>query len=511
MKKVFKKKWVFGVLIAGAAVWYFQGDESTTSVEFQTGPLSTGDVESIVNTAGTLSPLSIVEVGSEVSGLIVELNVDFNSLVQAGQLLARIDDRDVRVALRQREADLSVSKANLVQEKAALLRAETDDEFAKNQLVRSESLLERQLISETDYENALSTVRSAEANLESAKASIISANANILQREAQLEQTQIDLERTQITSPVDGVVINRLVDLGQAVSANQNIPTLFEVAQDLSEMLIEADVGEADIGKISEGLDVRFTVDAYSGQDFVGNVSQVRKAAGSSNNVVTYTIIIDAANPRESLLPGMTANVDIVLGSKSDVLRAPNAALRFRPPGTEEDAAEERGGFGGDRDTSAATEQMAKDIGLEGDKLEQFVATVTRNQEEIRDSLTAAREAAAGGGGGFGGGGFDRNSLTNMARKLTSELQLILTDEQFAAYQAATGDAFGGGRSAGGGGGRNTDGLTGTGTIWVMRDGEPVSIAVRTGLADTQYTEIQSNELVDGDEVIVRAVVLLND
>ena len=499
-----KRKWAFAAAVAGAAVWYFQGDESTTRVEFQTGPLSTGDVESIVNTAGTLSPLSIVEVGSEVSGLIVELNVDFNSVVEAGQLLARIDDRDVRVALRQREADLQVAKANLVQEKAALLRAETDHEFAQNQLVRSQSLLERQLISETDLENSLSTVRSAEANLESAKASIISANANILQREAQLEQTQIDLERTQITSPVDGVVINRLVDLGQAVSANQNIPTLFEVAQDLSEMLIEADVGEADIGKISEGLDVRFTVDAYSGQDFVGNVSQVRKAAGSSNNVVTYTIIIDAANPRESLLPGMTANVDIVLGSKSDIMRAPNAALRFRPPGTEEDAAEERGGFGRDRDTSATTEQIAKDIGLEGDKLEQVIATVTRNQDEIRVSLTAGREAAAAGGratGGGGGGGFDRNAFTNMSSKLTSELRLILTDEQFAAYQAATG----------GGGGRKTDGLTGTGTIWVMRDGEPASVAVRTGLADTQYTEIQSNELVDGDEVIIRAVVLLND
>ena len=159
MKSIFKNKWVYGVAILGAAFWYFQEDSSSTSIEFQTGPLSTGDVESVVNTAGTLSPLSIVEVGSEVSGLIVELNVDFNSVVKEGDLLARIDDRDVRVLLRQREADLEVSKANLIQERANLLRAETDHEFAQNELERSRSLLERQLISESDLETALARVR----------------------------------------------------------------------------------------------------------------------------------------------------------------------------------------------------------------------------------------------------------------------------------------------------------------------------------------------------------------
>lgn len=498
MKAIFKNKWVYGAAVVAVGFWYFQGDSASTSIEFQTGPLSTGDVESIVNTAGTLSPLSIIDVGSEVSGLIVELNVDFNSIVKEGDLLARIDDRDVRVLLRQREADLQVAKANLVQEKANLLKSETDSEFAQNELERSRSLLERQLISETDLETSLSRVRSAEASLESAKAQIISAEASILQREAQLEQAQIDLERTQISSPVDGIVINRLVDLGQALNSNQNIPILFEVAQDLSEMQIEADIGEADIGKVSEGLNVRFSVDAYSGQDFEGTVSQVRKSAGTSNNVVTYTIIIDADNPRELLLPGMTANVDIVLGSKTDVLRVPNAALRFRPPGVEESTAN----AGGNRDTSAQAETTGVAIGLEGDKLKQFVSAVEKNTNE-------AREAVSGNtGGGGGGGGFDRTAITNIRAKLTNELSLILTEEQLVAYQAAAG----GGRGNGGGTrGGNADGLTGTGEIWVMRDGEPVSVAVRTGLVDSQYTEIQSNELADGDEVIVRAVVLQND
>lgn len=502
MKSIFKKKWVFGLAILGAAFWYFQQDSSSTTIEYQSGPLSIGDIESVVNTAGTLSPLSIVEVGSEVSGLIVELDVDFNSVVKEGDLLARIDDRDVRVLLRQREADLQVSRANLIQERANLLRAETDYEFAQNELERSRALLERQLISESDLETSLSRVRSAEAALESAKAQIVSAEASILQREAQLEQAQIDLERTQISSPVDGVVINRLVDLGQAVNANQNIPILFEVAQDLSQMQIEADIGEADIGKVSEGLDVRFSVDAYAGESFAGNVSQVRKSAGTNNNVVTYTIIIDASNPREQLLPGMTANVDIVLGSKDDVLRVPNAALRFRPPGAEN--ASNDGGRGGDRDdgdAAAQTEQIGKDIGLEEEQLEQFIAAIERSTEEAL--------AATGGGGGMGGGndgGFDRNAFNNIRTKLNNELRLILTEEQFAAYEAATSR---GGR--GGGRGGANDGFTGVGEVWVMQDGEPTSVRVRTGLADSEYTEVQADELGDGDSVIVRAIVLQND
>ena len=509
MKSIFKKKWVFGLIVAGAAFWYFQGDSSTTSIEFQTAPLTMGDVESIVNTAGTLSPLSIVEVGSEVSGLIVELNVDFNSIVKEGDLLARVDDRDVRVLLRQREADLQVAKANLVQEQANLLRAETDYEFSQNELERSRALLDRQLISESDLETALARVRSTEAALENAKAQIVSAEASILQREAQLEQTQIDLERTQISSPVDGIVINRLVDLGQAVNATQNIPVLFEVAQDLSEMQIEADIGEADIGKVSEGLDVRFSVDAYSDQDFAGNVSQVRKSAGNTNNVVTYTIIIDAENPNEQLLPGMTANVDIVLGSKEDVLRVQNAALRFRPPGAE---TADAGGPGGGRDGgdfAAAIEQSGKDIGLEGETLEKFVAIIESSLEEARSGNQGGGGGGmGGGGGGDDGGGFDRNAANNNRVRLSNELSLILTEEQLAAYEASVGGGRGGN---GGGRGGNTDGLTGTGEVWILQDGEPVLIRVRTGLADTQFTEIQADNLGDGDEIITRAIVLQND
>jgi len=218
------------------------------------------------------------------------------------------------------------------------------------------------------------------------------------------------------------------------------------------------------------------------------------------------------------LLPGMTANVDIVLGSKTGVLKAPNAALRFRPPGAEESTA--TGFGGGDADSSAATariEQIGVDIGLEGDKLKQYVAIVERNQEELREAVAAARTTTTGGTGtGTGRPTFDRTALTNIQAKLTSELRLILTEEQFAAYQEAAGGGAGGGTGTGRtgrdrGAATTENTLTGTGEIWVMRDGEPTLVAVRTGLADLEFTEIQSDELAVGDEVIVRAVVLNND
>lgn len=499
MSAILKNKWIYAVLIAGAAFWYFGPTGGTSQrVEYQTAPLSTGTVESIVNTAGTLSPLSIVEVGSEVSGLIRELEADFNSVVQAGDLLARIDDRDVLTVLRQREADLEVSKANLVQEKAALLRAQTDADFAARELERAQSLRDRNLISETDLENAVSRMRSAEASLESAKSRIISAEANILQREAQLEQTQLDLERTYIRSPVDGVVINRLVDLGQAVNANQSIPTLFEVAQDLSSMQIEASVDEANIGKIKEGLPVRFRVDAYPDQRFSGVVTQVRKAATNSNNVVTYTVIINAENPEENLLPGMTANVDVVLGSRREVLRAPNAALRFTPPeGVGIAANGDPRAAGGVSAVQRATE-LAANLSLTEEQEGRFTAAIEKNAEEMRAMMERQE------GNEFF---FDRNAMTNLRTKLDNELKLILNEEQMAAYRQASAPA-GGGRAPGG---ASAGTQMERGEIWVLRDGEPVQLSIRTGLSDVEYTEIQSDELQSGDEVIVRAVYFIDE
>lgn len=494
MINILKKKWIWAAVVIVVGSWYFfSGDSTSTNIEFQTQALSRGDIESIVNTAGTISPTVTVQVGSEVSGLISELSADFNSQVTAGQVLARIDDRDIRVQLRQREADLETAKANLLQAQASLVNAETQLQFSRNEYERVQSLFDRNLVSQTDVEKANNAVRSSEASLEQAKSNIVSSNASILQREAQLEQTQIDLERTYIKSPVDGVVLNRLVDLGQAVSANQSIPTLFEVAQDLSAMQIEASIDEADIGKVTEGMEVRFRVDAYPQRNFTGEIAQVRKAATTASNVVTYKVIIAANNPGEILLPGMTANVDIILGRKTDVLRAPNAALRFSPPASAiPEQTTQQGGNGGGMDPSARVDQLAAALELNSDQRDAV-------RKIFEDQAEAMREMAEANGGAGGFGGFNRNAMANIRTRMDNEMKLVLTEEQYATYQSQQ-------RQGGGRGGNAGGQQLSPGQIWILNDrGQPELISVRTGLADAEYTEIVTDRLEAGDEVIFRA------
>lgn len=494
MINILKKKWIWAAVVIVVGSWYFfSGDSTSTNIEFQTQALSRGDIESIVNTAGTISPTVTVQVGSEVSGLISELSADFNSQVTAGQVLARIDDRDIRVQLRQREADLETAKANLLQAQASLVNAETQLQFSRNEYERVQSLFDRNLVSQTDVEKANNAVRSSEASLEQAKSNIVSSNASILQREAQLEQTQIDLERTYIKSPVDGVVLNRLVDLGQAVSANQSIPTLFEVAQDLSAMQIEASIDEADIGKVTEGMEVRFRVDAYPQRNFTGEIAQVRKAATTASNVVTYKVIIAANNPGEILLPGMTANVDIILGRKTDVLRAPNAALRFSPPASAiPEQTTQQGGNGGGMDPSARVDQLAAALELNSDQRDAV-------RKIFEDQAEAMREMAEANGGAGGFGGFNRNAMANIRTRMDNEMKLVLTEEQYATYQSQQ-------RQGGGRGGNAGGQQLSPGQIWILNDrGRPELVSVRTGLSDAEYTEIVTDRLEAGDEVIFRA------
>ena len=348
-------------LALGLTYWYLNGNTAgNDGVSFQTSPLTRGKIESIVNTAGTLSPVVTVDVGSEISGLVFELNADFNSEVKKGEVIARIDDRTIRARVKQSEADLASSKASLEQQRANLTKAEADLILANAELKRQQELRTRELNSQVDLDQATANAQNAAADLELSEAQIISATATILQREAQLEQSQLDLERTYIRSPVDGTVIDRQVDIGQTVAASLSAPILFQIAQDLTKMQIEADVDEADIGSISEGLPVRFSVDAFPENSFTGEVTQVRKASTVTNNVVTYKVIITADNERQLLLPGMTANVNIILGEKEDALRVANGALRFNPPEGVAIVTEER-------DEAAEREATIAALGLSDD------------------------------------------------------------------------------------------------------------------------------------------------
>jgi HlyD family secretion protein len=478
------------VVAAGGAWWYYSNQNGPTEeFTWQTQALTKGRIESIVNTAGTISPVVTVDVGSEVSGLISELSADFNSEVKSGEVIARIDDRTILARLRQTEADVASAKANIEQQEANVRRTQADFDLAQIEVRRTREIREQQLASQADVDRAEAAVTIAEAQYEVAKAQLSAARAALMQREAQLEQAQLDLDRTYIRSPVDGTVIDRQVDVGQTVAASLSAPLLFQIAQDLTKMQIEADVDEADIGQVREGLAARFTVDAFPDRTFTGTVSQVRKAATVTNNVVTYKVIISAENPRQQLLPGMTANVNIVLGEKDDVLRVSNSALRFNPPGVEREE-----NAGPQNQLGERLRQLTADLELDSDQ-QRAVETALSNMEE---SMAALRE-------GFGGGGFpggfnnnQRERMQQMRQRLQNDLSAVLSPEQLEKFE----QSFGAGRR---GFGRGEGGTPlRPGNVWILEEGQPKSVRVMTGLADDQFTEIVTDSLSEGDEVIVR-------
>jgi len=304
------------VVGATTGAYYLQHvDRDTPRVA--TAAISRGDVVQQVSATGTLEARQTVLVGTQVSGRVVELHADFNTIVHKGQLLARLDPSLLETAVAQARANLSASQAE-----AERLEVAVADAIL--QTGRTRELADRALVPEADREAAEATLRGLEAQVRSAR-------AQVAQAEAALEQRQVDLAHASIYSPIDGIVISRDVDVGQTVAASMEAPTLFTLAADLTRMLVNASIDEADLGQVAEGLRVRFTVDAYPGRSFAGAVSQVRLQPVVSQGVVSYTAVIDVANLELLLKPGMTATVAIEVARRDDVLRVPAAALRFRP------------------------------------------------------------------------------------------------------------------------------------------------------------------------------------
>jgi HlyD family secretion protein len=298
-------KWVIIVLVVAAisgGIWHFKhGNDGVP--QYETTPVARGDLMQTVTATGTLNPVVNVTVGSQVSGRITKLNVDFNSVVKSNEVIAEIDPSTYDAQLNQAEANLSNARANLELQQANMRRAE--------------KLYTNNLIAGSDYDTAVATRDEAAAAVQIQEASVTNATAN--------------LSYCKILSPVDGVVISRAVDLGQTVASSFNTPTLFQIANDLTKMQIDTAVDEADIGGVKEGQAVDFTVDAYPNRAFHGGVIQVRNAPTTVNNVVTYDTVIGVTNSDYSLKPGMTASVSIVAAQHNDVLEIPNAALRFQP------------------------------------------------------------------------------------------------------------------------------------------------------------------------------------
>ncbi|ABC82742.1 efflux RND transporter periplasmic adaptor subunit [Anaeromyxobacter dehalogenans] len=311
-----------GVAIAALAallgLWRWRAASSAGEVHYETAKVDRGRVVAKVTATGTLSALVTVQVGSQVSGRISELHADFNSRVRKGEVIARIDPQLFRAAVAQAKANTVAAEGNL-----AKARAQAAD--AERQLGRTRQLAERNLVAAADLDTA-------QANADGARAAVQAAQGTVAQARAALQQAQVNLGYTDIVSPTNGVVISRNVDVGQTVAASLQAPILFVIAEDLAKMQVDTSVAEADVGRLRAGMPATFTVDAYPNEVFSGTVRQVRNAATTVQNVVTYDAVVDVANPDLKLKPGMTATVTFVYAQRDDALRVPNAALRFRPP-----------------------------------------------------------------------------------------------------------------------------------------------------------------------------------
>ncbi|MFN4361664.1 MAG: efflux RND transporter periplasmic adaptor subunit [Hylemonella sp.] len=338
-----------GVLLAVALGWWWSQRGGAADVQYRTGKVERGPLQSAVSASGAVSPVTQVTVGTQVSGQIKDLYVDFNSEVKAGQLIAVIDPETFEYRVRSAQADVDAARAvvltaqaNVAAARAQVSRAQTDLAEARRTHERNLMLVDKGFIAQStaDQSSALvntsaESVKSAEAQLGVADAQVKSAQASVAQREAALAQARVDLARTRITSPVNGIIIKRSIEKGQTVAASLQAPELFIIARNLRDMQVEASIDEADVGRIRAGQKASFTVDAFPGRTFEGQISQVRKAALNVSNVVTYVAVVTFSNTDGRLLPGMTANVRVITDQRDNVLKVPNAALRVRIAGVE--------------------------------------------------------------------------------------------------------------------------------------------------------------------------------
>jgi HlyD family secretion protein len=485
---------------AAAAAWRTFGTAGQGPA-LRLAKVERGNITSVVSASGSLSAVTTVLVGSQISGQIKELFVDYNSQVKQGQLLARIDPETFELKVRQAEADLEAARTQLLNQQANLLtlrsqaaRTRIQAADAKNDLERKESLFAKGFISGAERDKskftsdaAAEAVVTAEAQIRAGEAQIANAEAIVKQRQAALAGARVDLSRTSIVAPVDGIVISRQVDAGQTVAASLNTPTLFTIARDLSEMQVEVAIDESDISKIRSGQRVTFTVDAYPTRTFEGAVKQIRKAAQTVQNVVTYTVVVATGNPNLLLVPGMTANVRIVADSRESVLKVPNAALRFRPAGAaaakdaEPAASPAATGGGGAGDAQARRQRLVDELKLDAAqqaRLDEIFAELRSRMAELRELPEADR----------------RTRGERLRGDMRQKIGAMLTPEQQKKYTEIV--AAETGRSGGA-----------SGRVWVDDAGTPKEIPLRLGLTDGNATEVVGGAVTEGMEVIVGSAV----
>lgn len=485
----------YGVYVA----WFADRPAAT----FRVAKIERGNITAVVSATGTLNPVVSVQVGSQVSGQIKELHADYNSPVKKGQLIARIDPDSFTLRVNQAMADLEAARANVLTQRAnvAALQAEVSRARvsladASRELERNRALHQKNFISaavldksQAAFDMAQEQVRIVQAQAAVGESQVRNVEALVRQREAQLAQARVDLERTSIRAPVDGIVVKKSVEPGQTVAASLQAPELFVIAQDLREMQVDASIDEAEIGRVQPGQAATFTVDSFPGRVFRGKVAQVRKAALVVQNVVTYTAVIATSNADLSLFPGMTANVRIVVDSRENVLRVPNAALRFRPAGAAQardgGAAPAAEGVAAAGDTGkkaggaqAVRERLTRELNLSKEQQARLEAIQNETQDRIR-ALTSEDK------------GERRKQVDRLRADSRARIAEMLNPEQRARYEAMTP-------------GRSRAGGTTAGRVWVLDEkGKPKAVQVRTGLTDGTNSELVSGELAEGAQVIL--------
>lgn len=449
-----------------------------------------GDITRSVSASGSLQALITVDVGSQISGQVTRVLVDFNDQVRAGQTLAILDPSTFQSRVAQSQADIAAGEAAVRQAEATLANALADYN-------RKKTLVDQGWSSSSVLDQATAAMRTAQAN-------VAAARARVNQSRAALRIQRTDLGRTTISAPIDGIVVDRKVEPGQTVAASLQAPVLFTIAQDLSKVEVKISVDEADVGQVQEGQMVRFTVDAFPDDTFEGIVTQVRKQPTTEQNVVAYTVIAEADNPQRKLLPGMTANADIVIETRRNVMKVPAAALRWSPPSENTPArggavmmGPGMGGPGMGGPPGGANRQGGGQRGAMGGRIAEQLdldAKQKKAWEAIQAEMAPKRQAAfASAAGG------DRRAAMESMRKISEEgfakLAPHLRPDQrtkLAALREAM--AQGRGRAAGMRGG----------TVYIVgEDGKPKPVAVRVGATDGSNTEIVSRELKAGAQIII--------
>lgn len=480
-------------LIAAAAVGWHYWSKRNNAPEYLTSTVERGDIVASVSASGTLNPVKSVSVGSQVSGQIKELLVDYNSRVQQGDIVARINPQTYESRVQEAEANLQAARASVLSSQAELNRQRVTTLNLERDLKRKRELLEKKFISAAEFDTNQSGYDAQAAVYASSQAQVANAQAQVKQREALLYSARTELEKTIIRAPVDGTVIKRSVEPGQTVAASLQAPELFIIAQDLTAMQVEVSVDEADVGRIHEGQEATFTVDAFPGQTFRGEVMQVRKASLVVQNVVTYVVVVSAANRDQSLLPGMTANVRIVTARRENALKVPNAALRFRPAAGGAPAQRSAGASGANAGQSGANgmkERLVTELKLD-EKQQTRLDEILANARQQRAARGQDGEGAQSGSGGQGGEGRRPGGNDAQRDAMREQIRAMLTPDQQTLYAAMNAGRRG-----------NARGATTPGTIYVLRDGEPAGVEVRLGLSDGNATELVRGELKEGDAVI---------